>query len=127
MPAMLQHLMGLFLAAKKRLDDAQTELDIRQSKYEDCKKLEPDEDGWVPPDVCRLSLEPEIKGYQVIIEDNQELMSNMSPSIQAAEVHLAELTRDMQELRSQLVALNCPLDGKMSPAKHVSSKPEIEL
>jgi hypothetical protein len=127
MPAMLQHLLGLFQAAKTRLDDAQAELDIRQLKYENCKKLEPDEDGWVPPDICRLSLEPEIKGYQVIIEDNRQLMSNMSPSIQAAEVHLAELTRDMQELRLQLVALDCPLDGKMSPAKQVAPKAEIEL
>jgi hypothetical protein len=126
-PAMLQHLTGLFQTAKKRSDDAQAELDIRQSKYNDCKKIEPDENGWVAPDVCRLSLEPEIKGYTVIVEDNQKMMSNMSPSIQAAEVRLAELTRDTQEIRSRLSAQSCPLDGKMSPAKRVASEPKLDL
>ncbi len=127
MPPLLQHLMSLFDSAKKRLDDAQTELNIRQSKYKDCKVLEPDEQGWVPPDVCRLALEPEIQGYQVIIEDNRKLMSNLSPSVQAAEVHQAELAKDMEDLRSRLVAQGCPLDGKMSPAKHITSETKAEL
>jgi hypothetical protein len=118
--------MSLLESAKKRLDDAQAELDIRQSKYKECKVLEPDEQGWVPPDVCRLTLEPEIRGYQVMVDDNQKLMSNMSPSIQAAEVHQAELARDLEELRSRLVAQSCPLDGKMSPAKHVASEIKTE-
>ena len=122
LPALLRHLTGLFQDAKKRLDDAQAELSIRQSKYKDCKVIEPDEDGWTPPDVCRLTLDPEIQGYQVIIEDNQKLMGNMGPSIQAAEVHHAELTRDTEELRSQLVAQNCPPNAKMSPAKLVGSE-----
>jgi len=46
----------------------------------------------------------------------------MGPSIQAAEVHHAELTRDTEELRSQLVAQNCPPNAKMSPAKLVGSQ-----
>ena len=126
-PPLLQHLTSLFQSAKTRLDDAQAELAIRQSKHKDCKVLEPDEQGWVPPDVCRLTLEPEIQGYQVIIEDNQKLMSNMSPSIQAAEVHQAELARDLEDLRSRLAAQGCPLDWKMSPAKHVAAETKTEI
>ena len=122
-PALLRHLTGLFQEAKQRLGDAQAELNERQSRYKDCKVMQPDEDGWTPPDVCRLTLEPEIQGYQVIAEDNQKLMDNMSPSIQAAEVRHAELTRDTEQLRSQLVAQNCPPSAKMSPApKHVGSE-----
>lgn len=127
MPPLLQHLMSLFDSAKKRSDDAQAELDIRQSKYKDCKVLEPDENGWMPPDVCRLTLDPEIQGFQVLIDDNQKLMSNMSPSIQAAQVHHAELTSDLENLRSQLVAQSCPLDGKMSPAKPVAPNAKTEI
>jgi hypothetical protein len=126
-PPLLAHLMGLFQSAKSRADDAQAALDVRLSKVKDCKELVPDEDGWTPPDVCRLSLEPEIKGYQVIIEDNQKLMSNMSPSIQAAEVRQAELTRELQQLRALLVDQGCPLDAKMSPAKHVATEPNKEM
>ncbi len=126
-PPLLQHLMSLFQSAKTRLDDAQAELAIRQSKHKDCKVLEPDEQGWVPPDVCRLTLEPEIQGFQVIIEDNQKLMSNVSPSIQAAEVHQAELARDLEDIRSRLAAQSCPLDWKMSPAKHVAAETKTEI
>jgi hypothetical protein len=126
-PPLLQHLTGLYQAAKQRSDEAQAELDIRLAKHKDCKTLVPDEEGFVPPDVCRLALDPEIKGYQVMVDDNQKLMSNMSPSMQAAEVHHAELSRDAQVLRSQLAAQSCPLDSKMSPAKHVASEPPTDL
>jgi hypothetical protein len=126
-PPLLQHLTGLYQGAKQRLDEAQAELDIRLAKHKDCKTLVPDEDGFVPPDVCRLALDPEIKGYQVMVDDNQKLMSNMSPSMQAAEVHHAELSRDAQVLRAQLVAQSCPLDAKMSPAKHVASQTPTDL
>jgi hypothetical protein len=126
-PPLLQHLTGLHQAAKKRSDEAQAELDIRLTKHKDCKTLVPDEEGWVPPDVCRLALDPEIKGYQVIVEDNQKLMSNMSPSIQAAEVHHAELASDAEVLRLQLVAQSCSLDSKMSPAKHVMPESKKDL
>jgi hypothetical protein len=127
LPAMIQHLMDFFQSAKKRMDDAQAELDIRQTKYQACKVLEPDEQGWVPPDVCRLSLEPEMKGYQVIIDDNEKLISNVKPSIQAAEVHQAELLRDISQLQSQLIADGCPLDFKMSPARHTLIEKKTEI
>ena len=46
LPALLQHLTGLFNDAKKRRDEAESELTSRQEKYKECKVLEPDENGW---------------------------------------------------------------------------------